>query len=150
MGTPGSATPAEPEGGKAPDLSHTAPGPPPSEPAQPEPTQPEPDPDVSPPGDPADGSTRYAPGRVRMPEGGGVPEPDQSAGRGDGAGRSELPVARPAKHPPDPIRPFLGKPLPWRRARDWGTLILAMIITAILLAACCAAGFAFYATRGAN
>ncbi len=101
-------------------------------------------------GDPPDSSTQYAPGRVRMPEGGGVPKPERTEGGGGGAGRSELPVARPAKHPPDPIRPFLGKALPRRRARDWGILIIAMIVSAILLAACCAAGFAFYATRGAG
>jgi hypothetical protein len=57
--------------------------------------------------------------------------------------RGEVPLAR----PPDPIRPFLGRPLPPRWRRDWIVLIFALAFSGLLLVTCCLAGFAMYHTR---
>jgi hypothetical protein len=51
-------------------------------------------------------------------------------------------------HPPDPILPYIAPPVSRRRRSDWPVLVVALIVSAVLLAVCCAAGYALYLTKG--
>ena len=81
-----------------------------------------------------------------------TPTPTEAASQARPAryarGRGKVTPGRPPTRPTDPIRPFIGRALPRRRRSDWGVLIFALIVSGLLLAACCAAGFAFYSTKG--
>jgi hypothetical protein len=54
--------------------------------------------------------------------------------------------APPITQPPDPIRMFLGSPKPRRRRSDWPVLVLALVVAAVVTAACCLSGFALFST----
>ena len=51
-------------------------------------------------------------------------------------------------HPPDPILPYVAPPVARRRRSDWPVLVVALVISSIVLAACCIAGYVLYAGRG--
>jgi len=54
----------------------------------------------------------------------------------------------PPTQPPDPILPFIAPPVARRRRSDWPVLLVALIISAIVLAACCIAGYVLYLSNG--
>jgi hypothetical protein len=51
-------------------------------------------------------------------------------------------------NPADPILPFVAPPVPRRRRSDWPVLAVALTVSALIMAACCIAGFAFYFRNG--
>ena len=62
-------------------------------------------------------------------------------------------VGRSKVHPTtplDPIHPYIKGPRPRRRRSDWPILIFAMIVAAIVMTACCIAGFGIFHTYGIN
>lgn len=63
-------------------------------------------------------------------------------------GRYQASRVTPPAYPPDPILPFIAPPVPRRRRSDWPVLVLALIVSAVLLAACCIAGYALYTSKG--
>jgi hypothetical protein len=54
----------------------------------------------------------------------------------------------PPVRPNDPITPFLRPPGPRPRRREWPVLIVALVVSGLVLAVCCIAGFALYASYG--
>ena len=54
----------------------------------------------------------------------------------------------PPSVPLDPILPYVAPPVPRRRRSDWPVLVVAMIISALVMAGCCIAGFALYTGYG--
>ena len=54
----------------------------------------------------------------------------------------------PPSIPMDPILPYIAPPVPRRRRSDWPVLLVAMIISALVMAGCCIAGFALYSGYG--
>jgi len=62
-------------------------------------------------------------------------------------GRYRVSRIPPPTQPPDPILPFIAPPVARRRRSDWPVLVVALIISAIVLAACCIAGYVLYASR---
>jgi len=54
----------------------------------------------------------------------------------------------PPSVPMDPILPYIAPPVPRRRRSDWPVLLVAMIISALVMAGCCIAGFALYSGYG--
>lgn len=54
----------------------------------------------------------------------------------------------PPSVPQDPILPYIAPPVPRRRRSDWPVLVVAMIISALVMAGCCIAGFALYSGYG--
>jgi hypothetical protein len=63
-------------------------------------------------------------------------------------GRYQVSRVPPPTQPPDPILPFIAPPVPRRRRSDWPVLLVALIISAIVLAACCIAGYVLYLSNG--
>ena len=72
-----------------------------------------------------------------------LPPPAFSSGRYQFAGR-QAPT-----RPPDPVVPFVAPPVPRRRRSDWPVLVVALVVSAFILAACCIAGYVLYASKGA-
>ena len=142
--------------GSSPSDDGPADGPDPHQPeptARPEPTaQPEPagEPDPAVQADPAvqpDPAVRPEP--ATQPEPAAEPDPAGGPTKARYAkGRGRVASGRPVTRPPDPIRPFIGRALPRRRRSDWGVLIFALVVSSLILAACCAAGFALYTSGG--
>lgn len=60
------------------------------------------------------------------------------------AARGQVPPSRPL----DPILPYIAPPVPRRRRSDWPVLVLALIVSALIMAGCCVAGFALYTGYG--
>ncbi len=59
--------------------------------------------------------------------------------------------ARSTHHPTtplDPIRPYIAGPVPRRRRSDIPVLVFALIVSAVVMAACCLAGFGIFRTYG--
>jgi len=59
-------------------------------------------------------------------------------------GRGQVPPA----HPLDPILPYIAPPVRRRRRSDWPVLLLALIVSGLVMAGCCIAGFALYSGYG--
>jgi hypothetical protein len=84
------------------------------------------------------------------------PGEDRSAYHGDEVlpppvytgGRYQYSRVSPPTHPPDPILPFIAPPVPRHRRSDWPVLAMALIVSAVVLAICCMAGYALYASKG--
>jgi hypothetical protein len=47
------------------------------------------------------------------------------------------------------VIPFIAPPVSRRPRSDWPVLVVALVVAAIVLAACCIAGYALFAARGA-
>jgi hypothetical protein len=54
----------------------------------------------------------------------------------------------PPSVPQDPILPYIAPPVPRHRRSDWPVVVVAMIISALVMAGCCIAGFALYSGYG--
>jgi hypothetical protein len=63
-------------------------------------------------------------------------------------GRYQVSRVPPPTQPPDPILPFIAPPVARKRRSDWPVLLVALIISAIVLAACCIAGYVLYLSNG--
>jgi hypothetical protein len=63
-------------------------------------------------------------------------------------GRYQVSRVPPPTQPPDPILPFIAPPVSRRRRSDWPVLLVALIISAIVLAVCCIAGYVLYLSNG--
>lgn len=59
-------------------------------------------------------------------------------------GRGQVPPTRPL----DPILPYIAPPVPRRRRSDWPVLVFALIVSGLVMAGCCIAGFALYSGYG--
>lgn len=57
------------------------------------------------------------------------------------------PRVQPMK-PPDAINPFLVGPVRRRRRSDWLVLVFALVVSSLIMAGCCIAGFAVYVNNG--
>jgi hypothetical protein len=53
-----------------------------------------------------------------------------------------------ASHATEPI--FVAPPMPRRRRNDWPILVFALVVSVIVMAGCCFAGFAFYVRNGGH
>jgi hypothetical protein len=53
-----------------------------------------------------------------------------------------------AAHATEPI--FVAPPAPRRRRSDWPILLFALVVSVLIMAACCIAGFAFYVRNGGH
>jgi hypothetical protein len=63
------------------------------------------------------------------------------------SGRYQFPGSPSASRPPDPVVPFVAPPVSRRRRSDWPVLVVALVISSIVLAGCCIAGYALYASK---
>jgi hypothetical protein len=63
------------------------------------------------------------------------------------SGRYQFPGSPSTSRPHDPVVPFVAPPVSRRRRSDWPVLVVALIISAIVLAGCCIAGYAVYASK---
>jgi hypothetical protein len=64
------------------------------------------------------------------------------------SGRYQFLDRPPGLRPPDPVAPFVAPPVSRRRRSDWPVLVVALVISSLILAGCCIAGFALYASKG--
>jgi hypothetical protein len=71
-----------------------------------------------------------------------LPPPVFTSGR---YGFADLP---PGRHPPDPMVPFVAPPVSRRRRSDWPVLVVALVVSSLVLAGCCIAGYVLYASKG--
>ena len=62
------------------------------------------------------------------------------------AGEGQVPPSIPM----DPILPYIAPPIPRRRRSDWPVLAVALVISSLIMGACCIAGFALYTGYGAQ
>jgi hypothetical protein len=54
----------------------------------------------------------------------------------------------PPMRPPQAIHPYVAPPVSRGRRHDWVVLMVALIISGLIMAGCCAAGFALYVRNG--
>lgn len=64
------------------------------------------------------------------------------------SGRYQFFDRPPGLHPPDPVVPFVAPPVSRRRRSDWPVLVVALVISSLVLAGCCVAGYVLYASKG--
>jgi hypothetical protein len=63
-------------------------------------------------------------------------------------GRYQYGMPRSPARPPDPVSPFVAPPVNRRRRSEWPVLVVALVISSLVLAACCIAGYMLYASKG--
>jgi hypothetical protein len=64
------------------------------------------------------------------------------------SGRYQFADRPPSVHPPDPVVPFVAPPVSRRRRSDWPVLVVALVVSSLVLAGCCIAGYVLYASKG--
>ena len=64
------------------------------------------------------------------------------------AGRYQYGMPASPSRPPDPVVPFVAPPVHRRRRSDWPVLVIALVISSVVLASCCIAGYMLYASKG--
>jgi hypothetical protein len=73
----------------------------------------------------------------------------QQANADDGPQITEgLEVRRGRRVPPMRPPEFVAPPVNRRRRSDWVVLLFALIVSGLVMAVCCIAGFALYTTKG--
>ena len=79
----------------------------------------------------------------------GSPEIPATHPDDQGAPTRGEPLAQPMR-PPDAINPYLVGPVRRRRRSDWPVLVFALVVSGLIMAGCCIAGFALYVNNGGS